>query len=235
MNFISKQYIALLPAAGIGSRMQADIPKQYLKIGQQTILETTLGVFLSHPDIARVVVVLHPEDQWFKHLAIAASDKVLTVFGGEERADSVLAGLGVIDQNAWVLVHDAARPCITHQDISKLIRHVELHADGAILATPVRDTMKRAASGKVEHTVSREQLWHALTPQMFQVAPLKQCLSQALKAGGQITDEASAMEWAGQPVSIVVGRSDNIKVTCPEDLALAEWYVSQQLNKEETA
>ncbi|MDO6684290.1 MULTISPECIES: 2-C-methyl-D-erythritol 4-phosphate cytidylyltransferase [unclassified Agarivorans] len=227
-----KQYTALLPAAGIGSRMQASIPKQYLSLGEKTILETTAAAFLSHPAIAKVIVVLHPNDRWFKDLSIACSPSIQTVEGGDERADSVLAGLQTINDDEWVLVHDAARPCITHQDISLLIASCEQHQHGGILASPVRDTMKRSADGKVEHTVSREQLWHALTPQMFLVQSLKQNISNAMAAGEKITDEASAMEWAEQPVSIIEGRSDNIKVTCPEDLALAKWYLSQQQQKE---
>ncbi|MGY5452652.1 2-C-methyl-D-erythritol 4-phosphate cytidylyltransferase [Agarivorans sp. MS3-6] len=231
MSSHSKQYTALLPAAGIGSRMQADIPKQYLYLAGKTILETTALAFLSHPRIAQVVVVLHPDDQWFSALEIAHSGRVSVVQGGDERADSVLAGLQTITDD-WVLVHDAARPCITHDDISTLIETVEQTNHGGILACQVRDTMKRGAAGKVEHTVSREQLWHALTPQMFQVQTLRQNICDALAAGASITDEASAMEWADHTVNLVEGRSDNIKVTCPEDLALARWYLSQQQNNE---
>ncbi|MPW29005.1 2-C-methyl-D-erythritol 4-phosphate cytidylyltransferase [Agarivorans sp. B2Z047] len=228
-----KQYTALLPAAGIGSRMQASLPKQYLRLGEQTILETTAKVFLSHPAIKNLIIVLHPKDTWFNQLPLAKDGRINTVVGGDERADSVLAGLKAAKQDEWILVHDAARPCITQSDISKLISAVEQQQCGGILATQVRDTMKRGADGKIAQTVSREQLWHALTPQMFKVKQLKDNIQNALLTGTAITDEASAMEWANCPVSLVTGRSDNIKVTCPEDLALAKWFISQQQNEEE--
>ncbi|GAB1622175.1 2-C-methyl-D-erythritol 4-phosphate cytidylyltransferase [Agarivorans albus] len=228
-----KQYTALLPAAGIGSRMQASLPKQYLRLGEQTILETTAKVFLSHPAIKNLIIVLHPNDTWFNQLSLAKDVRINTVVGGDERADSVLAGLKAAKKDEWILVHDAARPCITQSDISKLISAVEQQQCGGILATQVRDTMKRGADGKIAQTVSREQLWHALTPQMFKVKQLKDNIQNALLTGTAITDEASAMEWANCPVSLVTGRSDNIKVTCPEDLALAKWFISQQQNEEE--
>lgn len=230
-----KQYIALLPAAGIGSRMQASIPKQYLSLGDKTILQITLETFLHHPLIKQVVLVLHPDDRWYQTLKLSQPDKVLTVSGGEQRADSVLAGLASLAEDEWVLVHDAARPCISQQDISKLITQVEASQQGAILAYPVKDTMKRSnAQQQVVKTVPREQLWHALTPQMFQVASLRNNISAALSQGLAVTDEASAMEWAGCTVNLVKGRSDNIKVTNPEDLALAQWYLSQQTDEETT-
>ncbi|WP_163131179.1 2-C-methyl-D-erythritol 4-phosphate cytidylyltransferase [Agarivorans sp. Alg241-V36] len=232
MNSEDKQYTALLPAAGIGSRMQASVPKQYLCLGELTILETTAKVFLSHPAIKQVLIVLHPEDKWFSQLSLAKDSRIHTVTGGDERADSVLAGLQAANQNEWVLVHDAARPCITQGDISKLISSVEKQQCGGLLATQVRDTMKRGAKDKVAETVSREQLWHALTPQMFKARELKENIQNALLSGAAITDEASAMEWANSPVSLVTGRSDNIKVTCPEDLALAKWFISQQKSEE---
>ena len=232
MNFESKQYTALLPAAGIGSRMQSAIPKQYLRLGDLTILETTAKIFLSHPAIKQLVIVLHPEDKWFSELGLANDSQIQTVIGGDERADSVLAGLEAAKQDEWILVHDAARPCITQSDINKLISTVEHQQCGGILATPVRDTMKRSAKDKVAETVSREQLWHALTPQMFKAGELKENIQNALLSGAAITDEASAMEWASSPVNLVTGRSDNIKVTCPEDLALAKWFISQQQNEE---
>lgn len=235
MNSPRKQYTALLPAAGIGSRMQAGIPKQYLSLGDKTILQTTLESFLCHPLIKQVVLVLHPNDSWFQTLSISQADKVLCVIGGEQRADSVLAGLANLPEDEWVLVHDAARPCISQRDISKLIAEVELKQQGAILAYPVKDTMKRAnAQQQIVKTVAREQLWHALTPQMFQAGALRNNINGALNQGEDVTDEASAMEWAGYTVNLVAGRGDNIKVTNPEDLALAQWYLSQQTDEETT-
>ena len=218
---------AIVPAAGIGSRMGADCPKQYLTLAGKTILEHTLGCLLSHPAIARVIVALAPHDEWFEQLAVAADPRILRVEGGIERAYSVLNALHVA-QGKWVLVHDAARPCLCHGDLDKLIA-TAMACDGAILGSRVRDTMKRTdGAGNIVATVEREQLWHALTPQMFPSATLKRALEEELALGALITDEASAMERAGFTVKMVEGRADNIKVTRPEDLSLAELFLQQQ-------
>ena len=218
---------AIVPAAGIGSRMGADCPKQYLTLAGKTILEHTLGCLLSHPAIARVIVALAPHDEWFEQLAVAADPRVLRVEGGSERAYSVLNALHVAE-GKWVLVHDAARPCLCHGDLDKLIA-TAMACDGAILGSRVRDTMKRTdGAGNIVATVEREQLWHALTPQMFPAGTLKRALEEGLALGALITDEASAMERAGFTVKMVEGRADNIKVTRPEDLSLAELFLQQQ-------
>ena len=218
---------AIVPAAGIGSRMGADCPKQYLTLAGKTILEHTLGCLLSHPAIARVIVALAPHDEWFEQLAVAADPRVLRVEGGSERAYSVLNALQVVE-GQWVLVHDAARPCLTQGDLDALIASA-MACDGAILGSRVRDTMKRTdGAGNIVATVEREQLWHALTPQMFPTGTLKRALEEGLALGALITDEASAMERAGFTVKMVEGRADNIKVTRPEDLSLAELFLQQQ-------
>ncbi|WP_342059578.1 2-C-methyl-D-erythritol 4-phosphate cytidylyltransferase [Aeromonas sp. OTU364] len=218
---------AIVPAAGIGSRMGADCPKQYLTLAGKTILEHTLGCLLSHPAIARVIVALAPHDRWFETLAVAADPRVLRVEGGSERAYSVLNSLHVAE-GKWVLVHDAARPCLTQGDLDTLIASA-MACDGAILGSRVRDTMKRTdGAGNIVATVEREQLWHALTPQMFPTGTLKWALEEGLALGALITDEASAMERAGFTVKMVEGRADNIKVTRPEDLSLAELFLQQQ-------
>lgn len=218
---------AIVPAAGIGSRMGADCPKQYLQLAGRTILEHTLGCLLSHPAIARVIVALAPHDEWFEQLSVAADPRIVRVEGGAERAYSVLNALHVTE-GKWVLVHDAARPCLTHGDLDALIASA-LACDGAILGSRVRDTMKRTdEAGNIVATVEREQLWHALTPQMFPSATLKRALEEELALGALITDEASAMERAGFTVKMVEGRADNIKVTRPEDLSLAELFLQQQ-------
>ena len=218
---------AIVPAAGIGSRMGADCPKQYLTLAGKTILEHTLGCLLSHPAIARVIVALAPHDEWFEQLAVAADPRVLRVQGGSERAYSVLNALHVVE-GKWVLVHDAARPCLTQGDLDALIASA-MACDGAILGSRVRDTMKRTdGAGNIVATVEREQLWHALTPQMFPTGTLKRALEEGLALGALITDEASAMERAGFTVKMVEGRADNIKVTRPEDLSLAELFLQQQ-------
>ncbi|MNF58648.1 2-C-methyl-D-erythritol 4-phosphate cytidylyltransferase [compost metagenome] len=218
---------AIVPAAGIGSRMGADCPKQYLTLAGKTILEHTLGCLLSHPAIARVIVALAPHDEWFEQLAVAADPRILRVEGGSERAYSVLNALHVVE-GKWVLVHDAARPCLTQGDLDALIASA-MACDGAILGSRVRDTMKRTdGAGNIVATVEREQLWHALTPQMFPTGTLKRALEEGLALGALITDEASAMERAGFTVKMVEGRADNIKVTRPEDLSLAELFLQQQ-------
>lgn len=226
MSQTPKHIIAIVPAAGIGSRMGAEIPKQYLQLNEQSILGHTLDCLLSHPSIEKVIVALNPDDEFFAHLPQAKHPKLQAVIGGKERADSVLSALAVASLDAWTLVHDAARPCVTHQDIDKLIQSADTFTQGAILAAPVRDTMKRSnAQGLITETVCRENLWHALTPQFFPAQSLKQNLSEALAAGVLITDEASAMEWAGVAPGIVSGRADNIKVTHPDDLQLASLFL----------
>ncbi|MGL6496038.1 2-C-methyl-D-erythritol 4-phosphate cytidylyltransferase [Aeromonas veronii] len=218
---------AIVPAAGIGSRMGADCPKQYLQLAGKTILEHTLERLLSHPAIAQVIVALAPHDRWFEALPVAADPRIVRVEGGAERAFSVLNGLHVA-QGEWVLVHDAARPCLTHGDLDALIA-TAMNCGGAILGSRVRDTMKRSdGEGNIIATVEREQLWHALTPQMFPTRALQRALEEGLLLGATITDEASAMERAGFTVRMVEGRADNIKVTRPEDLSLAGLFLSQQ-------
>ncbi|KFK92194.1 MULTISPECIES: 2-C-methyl-D-erythritol 4-phosphate cytidylyltransferase [unclassified Serratia (in: enterobacteria)] len=226
------QVIAVLPAAGIGSRMQADCPKQYLTIGQQTILEHAIHALLRHPRIQQVIVAISPDDHHFKTLSIAQDPRVRTAVGGQQRADSVMAGLRLAGNAEWVLVHDAARPCLHADDLERLLAITAHSSVGGILAAPVRDTMKRAETGRnaISHTVDRQDLWHALTPQLFPLELLKLCLQRALDEGATVTDEASALEHCGYHPLLVAGRSDNIKVTQPEDLALAAFYLTQLNN-----
>ncbi len=224
----------MVPAAGIGSRMQATCPKQYLTIGQQTLLEHSIARLFSHPAIKQVIVALSPDDAQFASLPLARDPRVLSVTGGETRAESVLAGLRAAQGAGWVLVHDAARPCLHPDDLARLLQVRETSRVGGILAAPVRDTMKRGEPGvaAVAHTVEREDLWHALTPQFFPHQLLTACLTRALAEGATITDEASALEYCGYHPLLVSGRSDNIKVTRPEDLALAAFYLTQIQLKE---
>ncbi len=243
------EIVALIPAAGIGSRMKSECPKQYLNVAGKTILEHTLASLLEHPCIQRVIVALNPADTQFEQLAIALDPRVTTVIGGEERADSVLAGLDYLaslptDRAIWVLVHDAARPFLHRDDLDSLLRLIDQSAAfpdvcGGLLASPVRDTMKRMVSLSVEesstinhtviaHTVDRNGLWHALTPQLFPLQLLRDCLIKSLAERACITDESSALEYCGYRPVLVNGRADNIKVTQPEDLALAEFYLSRK-------
>lgn len=228
---LAKPIVAIIPAAGAGRRMGTHIPKQYLTIGEKTVLEHTATQLLAHPLIEELIIVISKDDPYFTQTTLAHHPKIKTAIGGQERADSVLAGLNATDAH-WVMVHDAARPCVRLEDIDQLIKHALSSKDGAILASPVRDTMKRATTAQcIQHTESREQLWHALTPQMFQRADLQYCLTTALLKNAQITDEASAMEFMGKSPLLVQGHSDNIKITLQEDLPLATFLLSQQANK----
>ncbi|BFO08350.1 2-C-methyl-D-erythritol 4-phosphate cytidylyltransferase [Serratia rubidaea] len=230
------QVVAVLPAAGIGSRMQTDCPKQYLTIGNQTILEHAIHALLRHPRVRQAIVAIGPDDDHFARLPIARDPRVVVTVGGRQRADSVMAGLQLAGDAEWVLVHDAARPCLHADDLERLLAIAEHSKVGGILAAPVRDTMKRAESGvaAIAHTVERQDLWHALTPQFFPLALLKHCLQRAMDEGANVTDEASALEHCGYHPLLVAGRADNIKVTRPEDLRLAAFYLTQ-LNQQEQA
>ncbi|MDD0824584.1 2-C-methyl-D-erythritol 4-phosphate cytidylyltransferase [Mannheimia sp. AT1] len=227
---MTRQIIAIIPASGVGSRMQAEKPKQYLQLLGKTILEHTLSLFIAHPQIKKVIVAVAKDDPFYPQLEILKSPKVELVFGGETRADSVLNALKQIKvENAWALVHDAARPCLKRSDLDKLLQ-VD-NEQGAILAIPAVDTMKRAKGTQILHTEDRATLWHALTPQFFPAQQLIFALESAFENGQVVTDEASAMELSGYHPQLVAGRSDNLKITRPEDLALAEFYLTHHLEK----
>ena len=217
---------AVIPAAGVGARMAADRPKQYLQLGGQTLLEHSLDCFLDHPSLKGVVVSIADEDPYWPGLRCALDARVQRAAGGEQRADSVLNALlllhaqGAADSD-WVLVHDAARPNLARSDLDRLLGELADDPVGGLLAVPARDTLKRAdGNGRVSATVDRSVIWQAYTPQMFRLGALHRALADSLVADVVITDEASAMEWAGQAPRLIEGRSDNIKVTRPEDL---EW------------
>jgi 2-C-methyl-D-erythritol 4-phosphate cytidylyltransferase len=224
----------IVPAAGIGRRMRSEIPKQYLALDGHSVLEHSLQRLALLPGVSEIIVVLAPDDTfWPKQRLDLISHTLTTVVGGKERCDSVLSGLRALADRAqtddWVLVHDAARPCVRVSDIQQLVDQCRLDPVGGLLAMPVRDTMKRAdASGRVEKTVAREQLWHALTPQMFRYDKLVRALEQAQQQNVHVTDEAMAMELAGMQAKLVEGHADNIKITRPEDLALAAFYLREQ-------
>jgi 2-C-methyl-D-erythritol 4-phosphate cytidylyltransferase len=232
---LNQQFVVVVPAAGAGKRMLANCPKQYLTIDNKTILEHTIERLLSHPLIKKVIVALSDNDEYFPSTSLAMNSNVETVVGGKERVDSVLAGLKAIDQQlfSWVLVHDAARPCVSHEDISTLISTCLSQQSGGLLATPVRDTMKRSSNTKIAEsqvleTVERENLWHALTPQMFDVSELKAAIIHGMSINAELTDESSAIELAHLPSTIVSASSENIKITHPDDLALATFFLAKQ-------
>lgn len=226
MTQISDLFSVIVPAAGVGARMQAHCPKQYLPLADSTLLEHTLSQLLAHPRIGQVYLALHVNDPYFPELKISQDPRITAVPGGKERADSVLAALNAMPVDTpWVLVHDGARPCILHEDIDKLLA-LAGGETGGILASKVRDTMKRSHENMtISCTEPRENLWHALTPQFFPFQSLKASLTEALASGVPITDEASAMEWSGHQVQLIEGHDNNIKVTRPQDLALAEFYL----------
>ncbi|ACH65613.1 2-C-methyl-D-erythritol 4-phosphate cytidylyltransferase [Aliivibrio fischeri MJ11] len=226
---------AIVPAAGVGSRMKADRPKQYLLLNGKTVLEHTIEQLLAFPLVNKVVVAITDGDPYFPELTLAQDNRVIRVSGGKERADSVLSGLSYVQEHQlseWVMVHDAARPCVRHSDIDKLITEVIPEHIGGILASPVRDTMKQATQEQcIETTIDRSVLWHALTPQLFTTELLYSALQTGLDKNLSITDESSAIELMGYQPKLVQGRADNLKITQPEDLDLAEFYL-QKMKKE---
>lgn len=224
---------AVVPAAGIGSRMLADKPKQYLTLDNKPVLQHTLERLAAHPHIKGIVLALADDDPWWSELDFNPDCELLFAKGGKERADSVLNALHALavhtDDDPWVMVHDAARPCLRQQDIDRMLEMLLTHQVGGILGIPVNDTVKRAdADNQILETVDRHGLWRAATPQMFPLGILIKALETASKQGLTVTDEASAIELAGWQPMMVEGHQDNIKITVPQDLALASLYIQQQ-------
>lgn len=224
---------AVLPAAGRGMRFGGDTPKQYLEVHGQSLLAHALDALLTHPRVAGAVVALAADDACWPGWTSRQGKPVLCCEGGGERADSVLAALRVVpvdgDSDPLVLVHDAARPNLHRDDLDRLIAAADGGDDGAILAAPVRDTLKRAdadADARIAATEPRANLWRALTPQAFRRGALIAALERARADGIAVTDEAMAMEHAGAHPRLVEGRDDNLKVTTPADLALVDYLLS---------
>ncbi|VFM96906.1 MAG: 2-C-methyl-D-erythritol 4-phosphate cytidylyltransferase [Candidatus Kentron sp. G] len=259
-----QNYWAVVPAAGAGRRMGASIPKQYLPLNGRTVLEHTLARLANHPAIRGVVVALAADDIWWPTLTLSSpmtgagvvstteplaekttapgvTAPIYPVRGGPERCHSVLNALeaamtpeiGAREED-WVLVHDAARPCLRSGDIGRLIAALSHHPVGGLLGNRVRDTMKRTGpENEVTKTVDREGLWHALTPQMFRLGRLSKALTACIDHGVTVTDEAQAIELQSEGARdgapcVVEGASDNIKITRPDDLRLAAFYLQQQ-------
>lgn len=223
----------VVPAAGRGARFGGERPKQYLEVGGHPLIAWTLQALLSHPSIAGAMVVLAADDAHWPAWAEIAGKPVQTCIGGAERADSVLAGVNALPdsvrQDDFVLVHDAARPNLAHADLDRLLDLGRADPVGAILAAPVRDTLKRAGDdGGIDGTEPRERLWRAFTPQMFRRLQLSKALDAAHAAGIAITDEAMAMERQGLRPLLVEGREDNFKVTTPADLARFEFELQRR-------
>ncbi len=221
----------VVPAAGVGKRMQSDKPKQYMSLAGNTVIEQTLLRLLEANVFTAIAVAISSEDPYWPELGISKHPSILTAPGGKERADSVLSALRTIrtqaSDNDWVLVHDAARPCITSTDIHLLIDRLKTDDIGGILALSSHDTLKNVQANNIIGTLDRTHVWRALTPQMFRYGMLKTAL-EAAEGNPAVTDEASALELKGLQPKIVEGRPDNIKITRPEDLALAQFYLEQQ-------
>ncbi len=228
---MAMRFWAVVPAAGVGKRMNADRPKQYLELAGKTVIEHTLLRLLSANIFTAVAVAISKEDPYWPELDVSVHEQVITADGGKERADSVLSALKSIRDLAsdedWVLVHDAARPCITATDINLLIDTLRTDDVGGILALSSHDTLKDVEGKNIVGTLDRSHIWRALTPQMFKYGSLKNALEIA-EGNPAITDEASALELQGLQPKIVEGRPDNIKITRPEDLALAQFYMEYQ-------
>ncbi len=227
------KYYALIPAAGSGSRMGGETPKQYLPLGGKPMIHHALAALCAHPRIDRVYVVLAPGDVLWRNYDWSAFSAKLTVLrcGGAERCETVANGLAAISQEVgfedWVLVHDAARPCLSTALIDKLLAEVGDDPFGGLLALPVADTLKRAdANGRAARTEPRAGLWQAQTPQMFRYGLLQRALS--LLSGEIATDEAQAVERLGFDAKLVAGDSTNFKVTYPRDIKLAEWLLREE-------
>lgn len=224
---MNSKFWVIVPAAGSARRMGSAVPKQYLPLAGRTVIEWSLAPFLAHERAAGVVVALASQDQRWSQTSLATDLKITTAIGGAERMDSVLAGLRALQDRVapedWVLVHDAARPCLPTSDLERLLSELSEDAVGGLLAAPVVDTLKRADAGdRVAETVPREKLWRALTPQMFRCHILRRALESALSRGVAVTDEAQAVEALGLQPKLVAGDADNIKITLPEDLLRAE-------------
>ncbi len=226
------RFFAVVPAAGIGKRMGSDKPKQYLPLLGKTVIEHTIATLLAQPLLERIIITTSAEDTHWRTLGLLDNTRIDVVEGGAERCHSVLNGLkhlsNHVDNNDWVLVHDVARPCIAASDIQRLITELSSHPVGGILAVPMSDTVKQVDGKAITATVDRSLLWRAQTPQMFRHQLLLESLTAGIEQGLSITDEASAIELAGHQAEVVEAMSANIKITRPEDLALAEHYLKKE-------
>ena len=219
--------------------MQADVPKQYLAYQGQTILEHTLDRLFSFPPLDGVMLVLNDADSHWQTLGYQATGQLRVTSGGSERIHSVFNGLQelktFLDEDALILVHDAVRPLVTLDELSRVVEIALNEDDGALLAVPVADTLKQQQIDKaaVNRTVSRDQLWRALTPQVFQLSRLTAALQSSIERGELVSDDSAAMEQAGYHPRLVLGSASNIKITLPEDLGMAEQIWLYQRNQQD--
>jgi 2-C-methyl-D-erythritol 4-phosphate cytidylyltransferase len=231
------RYHLIVPAAGSGRRFASAVPKQYAELAGSTVIEHAMSPFVADADCVSIVVAVAADDAHWPVIAAKLGSRGMTVPGGEQRAHSVLNALRSLASHVrsddWVFVHDGARPCFTHSDLARLKQELADHAVGGLLAVPLADTLKRGSGQPVEvqDTLDRDGLWRAATPQVFRFGVLMPALDAALAAQRLPTDEAQAVEWAGQRPRLVAGRADNIKVTTPDDLRLAAAILALQGKK----
>ena len=226
--------LAVIPAAGKGDRMGGRTRKQYLMFSGKTVLEHTIERLLES-GMQTIVVAVARDDDRYSELAIANHEQLIFVRGGETRESSVLSGVNKLletcSDDDWVMVHDAVRPCVSVIDVIKLMQSLREHEVGGLLAARITDTIKNESNDdalQVESTIDRSGLWRALTPQMFRLGMLSVALKDTIDKGLPVTDEASAIEAMGYSPRLVEGNVDNIKITYPGDLNLAEYYLSRQ-------
>ncbi len=227
---------AIVPAAGVGFRMGSDTPKQYLSLNGTPVIVIALRKLASIAEIKTIVVALHPQDRWFSQLQPTLDERVVAVVGGDQRHLSVLNALLSISAAAqeqdWVLVHDAVRPCVLSSDIRKLLTELDRHAIGGMLGAPAENTLKRVDDQSVVHsTLDRSSVWNAFTPQMFRYGLLLAAIETAVKKNTMVTDEASAIELMGKRPQMIEGARTNIKITHAVDLALASKILELQEQK----
>lgn len=238
----SAEIIVIIPAAGIGKRMQVNFPKQYIKIMGKTIIEHTISIFLKNPRISKILVSLNKNDNIFYQLKIQNNSTVQTVIGGFCRAYSVLFALNYLinnlnlNPNSWVLIHDAVRPCLPQSDLNNIIQFIDSRKFlcGGLLAIPIQDTIKCAFfknKVSVNYTIDRNMLWRALTPQFFPLGLIRNCLIHTLSKKLLITDDSSALEYCGYYPELLKGDIKNLKITYPEDLFFVEFYFSRIINE----
>jgi 2-C-methyl-D-erythritol 4-phosphate cytidylyltransferase len=224
---------AIVPASGLGARMQSKVPKQYLKLCGKSILEHTLDRLISFKPIDGVILVLHAEDKTWEALNYQSRKPLVIITGGDERHHSVFNGLQRLLEfeaaDPLVMIHDAVRPLVSHQDMKRLVKSAKHNPAGAILGVPVADTLKRQdENANIAGTVERDGLWRAFTPQLFRAKLLLQALSYARENNLPITDDAAAVEALGMRPGLVESSAQNIKITYPQDLELAAQILLQQ-------
>lgn len=232
----SFKFWAVIPASGIGSRMQADRPKQYLPFAQSTVIETTVNQLLDFDRIEGVILVLNSQDSYWESCDFKHDKPVHIAIGAAERSGSVLNGLKKLSQqvdinadDVWVMIHDAVRPCITHDDLNLLCDEAAACKDGLFLAHPVADTLKQVnEQGQCMATVDRECLWRAFTPQVFPFELIRSALEAVMQDCVAVTDDVSAVQHLGYQPKVIMGRSDNIKLTYPQDISIAETILQNQ-------